>query len=357
MVVPPTNPKMIIFSRKKPWLLGKPTILGNPHIGAIMTNFHCWMALWIPLSGPKKHGRMDASPQHLLETNRPNYAPERWCCFQWFVKTIYIYIWLKQCSKLKAQTLKAQTLEETMRCLVLVFLCLALVGAAPKKPGKPVPPRAGGSGIANPESADGSANERSSSAPSTPSLVDRMVEDMMGVNASPVAGASPPFVCTTAVTTPASANNETVPPAASASPPFVRTMAVTTPAPGSPNLDLFSDNETVPPAASASPPFVCATAVTAPAPGSTNSWLVQWQRNGACQLLPTTKQCLLQPACLPLPQPALAQLPSQWHTVNLLRISQSRRILRNFSMRSLCRRLRANLLVLLLLKWHQTVLQ
>ena len=87
---------------------------------------------------------------------------------------LYIYIWLKQCSKLKAQTL-----EETMRCLVLVFLCLALVGAASKKPGKPVPPRAGGSGIANPESADGSANEHSSSAPSTPSSVDRMVEDMM----------------------------------------------------------------------------------------------------------------------------------------------------------------------------------
>ena len=32
MVVPPKHPKMIIFSRKTPWLLGKPTILGTPHI-------------------------------------------------------------------------------------------------------------------------------------------------------------------------------------------------------------------------------------------------------------------------------------------------------------------------------------
>ena len=33
MGVPPKHPKMIIFSRKTPWLLGKPTILGNTHIG------------------------------------------------------------------------------------------------------------------------------------------------------------------------------------------------------------------------------------------------------------------------------------------------------------------------------------
>ena len=32
LVVPPKHPKVIIFSRKTPWLLGKPTILGNPHI-------------------------------------------------------------------------------------------------------------------------------------------------------------------------------------------------------------------------------------------------------------------------------------------------------------------------------------
>ena len=31
MVVPPKHPKMIIFSRQNPWLLGT-TILGNPHI-------------------------------------------------------------------------------------------------------------------------------------------------------------------------------------------------------------------------------------------------------------------------------------------------------------------------------------
>ena len=31
MVVPPKHPKMIIFSRKTPWLLGT-TILGNPNI-------------------------------------------------------------------------------------------------------------------------------------------------------------------------------------------------------------------------------------------------------------------------------------------------------------------------------------
>ena len=29
---PNLHPKMIIFSRKTPWLLGKPTILGTPHI-------------------------------------------------------------------------------------------------------------------------------------------------------------------------------------------------------------------------------------------------------------------------------------------------------------------------------------
>ena len=32
MVVPPKHPKMNIFTRKTPWLLGKPNILGNPHI-------------------------------------------------------------------------------------------------------------------------------------------------------------------------------------------------------------------------------------------------------------------------------------------------------------------------------------
>ena len=34
----------------------------------------------------------------------------------------------------------------------------------------------------------GSANDHSSSAPSTPSSVEEMVEDMLGVNASPGAG-------------------------------------------------------------------------------------------------------------------------------------------------------------------------
>ena len=29
---PQKHPKVIIFSRKTPWLLGKPTIIGNPHI-------------------------------------------------------------------------------------------------------------------------------------------------------------------------------------------------------------------------------------------------------------------------------------------------------------------------------------
>jgi len=33
IAVPPKHPKMIIFSRKNPWLLGKPTILGNPFFG------------------------------------------------------------------------------------------------------------------------------------------------------------------------------------------------------------------------------------------------------------------------------------------------------------------------------------
>ena len=35
MVVPPKHPKMIIFSRKPPWLLGKPTILGNSHMNIL----------------------------------------------------------------------------------------------------------------------------------------------------------------------------------------------------------------------------------------------------------------------------------------------------------------------------------
>ena len=34
MVVPPKRPKMIIFSRKTPWLLGT-TILGNPHMDVV----------------------------------------------------------------------------------------------------------------------------------------------------------------------------------------------------------------------------------------------------------------------------------------------------------------------------------
>ena len=29
---PISHPKMIIFSRNTPWLLGKPTILGNSHV-------------------------------------------------------------------------------------------------------------------------------------------------------------------------------------------------------------------------------------------------------------------------------------------------------------------------------------
>ena len=34
-MVPPKHPKMIIFSRKTPWLLGKPTIYGNTHMGKV----------------------------------------------------------------------------------------------------------------------------------------------------------------------------------------------------------------------------------------------------------------------------------------------------------------------------------
>ena len=37
MVVPPKHPKMIIFSRKTPWLLGT-TILGNLHIPGLFQN-------------------------------------------------------------------------------------------------------------------------------------------------------------------------------------------------------------------------------------------------------------------------------------------------------------------------------
>ena len=38
-VFPPiSHPKMIIFNRKNPWLLGKPTILGNPHL--FLKNHH-----------------------------------------------------------------------------------------------------------------------------------------------------------------------------------------------------------------------------------------------------------------------------------------------------------------------------
>ena len=50
MVVPPKHPKMIIFSRKTPWLLGT-TILGNPQIhknhedkplvNYVVTSCHC----------------------------------------------------------------------------------------------------------------------------------------------------------------------------------------------------------------------------------------------------------------------------------------------------------------------------
>ena len=39
MVVLPKHPKMIIFSMKTPWLLGKPPILGNPHISYASPEF------------------------------------------------------------------------------------------------------------------------------------------------------------------------------------------------------------------------------------------------------------------------------------------------------------------------------
>ena len=56
MVVPPKHPKMIILSRKIPWLLGKPTILGNPHI---------WTNHWFSgdigsFSGEHKSGRLSS---------------------------------------------------------------------------------------------------------------------------------------------------------------------------------------------------------------------------------------------------------------------------------------------------------
>ena len=44
MVVPPKHPKMVIFSRKTPWLLGKPTILGHLHIN-VGTRYHMYRFL------------------------------------------------------------------------------------------------------------------------------------------------------------------------------------------------------------------------------------------------------------------------------------------------------------------------
>ena len=179
-----------------------------------------------------------------------------------------------------------------------VFLCLALVGAAPKKPGKPVPPRAGGSGIANPESAD---------VLQTNTALQRLqlLRQLTGwlkiwwVWMQVLVQAYPRHLCARR---------------------WQRQLLPTTKRcllrPAHPRhlcarrwqrqllaVQILTCSVTTKRCLlqPAHPRHLCARR--------------QWQR----QLLPTTKQCLLQPACLPLPQPALAQLPSQWLSVNLLR--------------------------------------
>ena len=70
----PKKSKMIIFSRKNPWLLGKPTILGNPpFLGSV---FYCYLPL------PNCTNHHDSSIQ--LESFFGIHAPkERWMMPCW----------------------------------------------------------------------------------------------------------------------------------------------------------------------------------------------------------------------------------------------------------------------------------
>ena len=69
MVVPPKHPNMIIFSRIFPWLLGKPTILGNTHMDFITPK-----SIWIPT---KKSCSWKKKP-----------APRNGCAKSWFGPTL-----------------------------------------------------------------------------------------------------------------------------------------------------------------------------------------------------------------------------------------------------------------------------
>ena len=49
---PISHPKMIIFSRKNPWLLGKPTILGNTHVPTKIGRGSLGRKMWVNIRKP-----------------------------------------------------------------------------------------------------------------------------------------------------------------------------------------------------------------------------------------------------------------------------------------------------------------